>query len=417
MTCVLRFRMGHFAVALALAAACAYFTLELCRPDVLLVGTVTIDVMDDGSRPAGGAVSYAAAALRAYGLRACVVTVAGSDADLSVFEGHELHVVPAASTLTFEHTYTWFGGTPAGLFPLGPAAHHDVAGHQRKLRVTASPNITLSRAHVPRHCQRARTIILGPLTQQELDARSFLEYDGLWDQLSRGRQHIALMAQGFQRRLASDGRVLPLQTPSPQLLAGLGRWRRVSLFLSDVETDLWSEDWLGLVVAAAERVLITRGSQGATEYNETGVHAIDVVPVDKVRDTNGAGDTFATGYMVALARGLPDPAHHASWAASRAVMQAQSCKPQCAGDLIEGHVPHWQAGDRARAAVRAALHVARGLVDYTLRDGVAALLHLRALPRGALWRVFASAAGPAAGPAGVSDRGALDDPWDVGGSG
>lgn len=38
-----------------------------------------------------------------------LAAVAGPDADLSVFEGHELHVVPSDSTLTFEHTYTWFG--------------------------------------------------------------------------------------------------------------------------------------------------------------------------------------------------------------------------------------------------------------------------------------------------------------------
>ncbi|GIL71499.1 hypothetical protein Vretimale_2635 [Volvox reticuliferus] len=352
-------------IFVALLAFAAYMSLELSRPDLLLVGTVTIDVVDDGSRPAGGAVSYAAAAVRAYGIRACVVTVAGPDADLKVFDGHELHLVNAASTLTFEHTYTWFG-------------------HQRKLRVTANPNITLSRSHVPRHCQRARTVILGPLTQHELDASSFLEYDGLFDQLYRGRQHIGLMAQGFQRRLGPDGRVLPLQTPAPQLLAGLGRWRRVSLFLSDVETEPWSEDWLGLVVSSAERVIITRGSQGATEYNDTGVHAVDVVPVDKVRDTNGAGDTFATAYMLALSRGLRDPGHHAAWAASRAVMQAQSCKPQCAADLIEGHVPAWGAADRTKAALRGLVHVVRGAGSLLLRDGLAALIHLRQLQPGRL---------------------------------
>ena len=39
----------------------------------------------------------------------------GRDADLSVFKGHELHVVPSEKTLTFEHSYTWWGeclGTP-----------------------------------------------------------------------------------------------------------------------------------------------------------------------------------------------------------------------------------------------------------------------------------------------------------------
>lgn len=52
------------------------------------------------------------------------------------------------------------------------------AGYQRHLRVTANPNITLSRAHVPKHCQRARVVILGPLTLHDVDAASFLTFDG-----------------------------------------------------------------------------------------------------------------------------------------------------------------------------------------------------------------------------------------------
>ena len=57
----------------------------------------------------GGAIAYAAAVASAYGVKACVVTAAGPDADLAVFSGHELHVVPTNSTLTFEHSYTWWG--------------------------------------------------------------------------------------------------------------------------------------------------------------------------------------------------------------------------------------------------------------------------------------------------------------------
>lgn len=51
--------------------------------------------------------------------------------------------------------------------------------------------------------------------------------------------------------------------------------------------------------------------------------------VDAVADTNGAGDTFATAYMLALASGWRSPGGFANWAASRAVMRPQSCKPQC----------------------------------------------------------------------------------------
>lgn len=51
-------------------------------------------------------------------------------------------------------------------------------------------------------------------------------------------------------------------------------------------------------------------------------------------DTNGAGDTFATVYMLAAMRGDPSPGSTASWAASRAVLQPQTCKPRCAPQLI-----------------------------------------------------------------------------------
>ena len=65
----------------------------------------------------GGAIAYAAAVASAYGTKACVVTAAGPDADLAVFKGHELHVVPTNSTLTFEHSYTWWGEDCISLTP------------------------------------------------------------------------------------------------------------------------------------------------------------------------------------------------------------------------------------------------------------------------------------------------------------
>ena len=46
------------------------------------------------------------------------------------------------------------------------------------LRVTANPNITISRAHVPLKCQLARVVLLGPLTLHDVDAASFMRYAG-----------------------------------------------------------------------------------------------------------------------------------------------------------------------------------------------------------------------------------------------
>ena len=64
-------------------------------------------------------------------------------------------MVPSNATLTFEHTYTWWG-------------------NKRKLRVLAQPNVTLGWGHVPAHCRRARTILLGPLMPQDIDCKSFV---------------------------------------------------------------------------------------------------------------------------------------------------------------------------------------------------------------------------------------------------
>lgn len=51
-------------------------------------------------------------------------------------------------------------------------------GHSRRLRVTANPNITVSRAHVPWRCRFARVVLLGPLTLHDLDAASFAAPQG-----------------------------------------------------------------------------------------------------------------------------------------------------------------------------------------------------------------------------------------------
>jgi sugar/nucleoside kinase (ribokinase family) len=46
-----------------------------------------------------------------------------------------------------------------------------------------------------------------------------------------------------------------------------------------------------------------------------------------VKDTNGAGDTFATTYMLAMAVNDRQPGVTANWAASRAVAQPQVLFP------------------------------------------------------------------------------------------
>lgn len=91
-------------------------------------------------------------------------------------------------------------------------------GNARRLRVTAQPNVTLTMAHVPPRCRRARVMLLGPLMPADMDPASFLPASSG----GRGSHALALMAQGLQRSLDAGKKVVPLHQPSAQLLVS---WR------------------------------------------------------------------------------------------------------------------------------------------------------------------------------------------------
>eukprot|EP00210_Caulerpa_lentillifera_P009702 g9256.t2 len=276
------------------------------RPDILLVGNVTVDIVD-GTHTVGGAVSYAAAVLEGFGKRACVVTTAAADADLSIFQNHNIRIVPSKQTLTFAHTYTWWG-------------------HKRVLHVVKRPDVTLELHHIPILWRFAKTILIMPLLPSDVNSPQFLK----WSQYQKRilPQQIALAAQGYQRDTTPDGKVFAYASPHRLLMDSLGDG--VSIFLSDVESDPWSADELREVVESSDRVLVTRGEKGALELTKPNntLH-IPIIKVDKVADTNGAGDTFATAYMLALMDGKSNPGLEAAKAAARIITKPQSCKPWC----------------------------------------------------------------------------------------
>jgi len=50
---------------------------------------------------------------------------------------------------------------------------------------------------------------------------------------------------------------------------------------------------------------VTRGASGSVVVTAEALHAVEAFPVAKVVDTTGAGDQYAAGFMLALARGRP----------------------------------------------------------------------------------------------------------------
>lgn len=364
-------------VCVSTAAATLLFLSELWRPSLLLVGNVTVDLVD-GKKALGGAVAYAAAVASALRVKAYIVTAGGEDADLSVFKGHKVHLVKTADTLTFEHSYTWWG-------------------HRRKLKVTKQPDVVLTADHVPRWWRRARVVVLGPLTPQDMDCSSFLNlYSGSrMDRITGFQQQIGLFAQGLQRGLDA-GKVVPYKTPSPALVSALGP--SVSVFLSDVETDPWPQGNIKGLASKSARWLVTRGDQGAHEFSPDG--NITHLPAVKTSalDTNGAGDTFGTAYMMALAVRDARPGHTANWAASRAVLKPQACKPHCVTDSIRDDMPWgrlkaWVAS--RSVAVRSAAHEA--LHAHLTGNNSGTATASKAMPGGltssaaAVWKTSSSA--------------------------
>ena len=242
-------------------------------PQIVVVGALTEDRFGDETRP-GGAVLYAARALEALGIRAHLL--------LSAPGGHE-----ALALGRNEHMYVAAGA--------GSRFAHDVTGGERRLRVLSRPDRPLDASDIPDPWADPEVLILGPLLPDDIDAASFTE---------RSIPRIALLAQGLQRRVASDGAITPLDEPSPALLAACDA--RTSVFLSREEVAPWPDGALDDLAAACARVVVTRGARGADVYRagEEPLHvaAVRANPVD----TTGAGDAFAASFAAALACGAGD---------------------------------------------------------------------------------------------------------------
>lgn len=247
----------------------------------LIVGPLSVDLID-GARLPGGAVSYAARAAEALGGTLRILTVAGPEAggdDTAALDGHEVELVRAEATLTLEHEF-------------------DAAG-RRSMRVVAAPGRSLTADDLPeawRDGPPPSLLMLAPLLAGDVDVASFASI--------APREAIALLGQGMQREQGDDGALTHADGPAEELLAAcevVG-----TLFLSAHETELWPSDALERVVGLLPTTVITRGADGADVLHAGGTCHIEAVPA-RIVDTTGAGDVFATTYMIGAMSGVARP--------------------------------------------------------------------------------------------------------------
>ncbi len=279
-------------------------TDPLSPEPVLLVGAVTWDVVD-GERVPGGAVTYAARAATALGVRAYVLVAAGDDADLDAFAEHELAVVRLEQTMTLEHRFE------AGI---------------RHQRVLSRPHRGLHPSDIPSDWPKPRTMVLGTLLPDDIDAPAFLDL---------AADETALIAQGMQRRVAADGTIEELDAPS-EALRDAAR-SSVTLCLSSDETDRWPEGAVADLAGRSRRVVRTLGAAGAEIQTRDGdgdrTLRVPALPATVV-DTTGAGDVFATALILAVRAG-EDVAGRLAAACAAACVERRASAPLPARTELE----------------------------------------------------------------------------------
>ena len=242
-------------------------------PQIVVVGAVTEDRFGSATRP-GGSAPYVARALEALGIRARVLTSTSPGADLEALAPHEHTYVSRKARLAFAH---------------------DVDGEERRLRVLSRPERPLGPSDLPASWRDTDTLILAPLLPDDIGIESFAALPA---------SRITLVAQGLQRRVASDQAVTLVDGPAPALLAACDE--RTSVFLSGEEVAPWPRGAVEDLARSCARVVVTRGAEGADVYGVGAeVLRVPAAPAAPV-DTTGAGDAFAAAFTAALTCGASD---------------------------------------------------------------------------------------------------------------
>ncbi|MFN8378639.1 MAG: PfkB family carbohydrate kinase [Anaerolineae bacterium] len=233
-------------------------------PDFLLIGHITADLTPRG-RIAGGAVSYAARTAHAFGLRVAVLTSAIPDdpvlEELRPYV-HELIVLPAAETTTYENIYT-------------------EQGRVQYVRGVAAP---IEPADVPEHFRKAPLVYLGPIAGDTNPAIAALFPPESW---------VLLTLQGWLRRWEADGRVHFKHWFDAEALKHID----IVVFSEEdiVEAPQMEEEYRG----AVEHLYVTRAEKGGTHYVNGASVNYQARPRTLVNPT-GAGDIFASSLLASL---------------------------------------------------------------------------------------------------------------------
>jgi len=227
------------------------------------VGHVTNDRLPQGLYP-GGSALYAALAAASMGASARIVTSFGRDfigSDLLRSAGIHLDASASDQTTTFEAVDS---------------------GGARTWRVLCKAS------SIATPVEQADIVFVCPV---------LAEVEPVCLRASPGTI-VAAGLQGWLRVLGTDGLVEPREPKDLSFLRGC-----TALFCSDEDLAGNAARVLPVLLGLAKIVVVTEGLRGAVLYLDGHPHRVHAFPTLAAVDPTGAGDTFATCFILALASG------------------------------------------------------------------------------------------------------------------
>jgi sugar/nucleoside kinase (ribokinase family) len=234
----------------------------VAAPDFVVAGHFVRDITPGGWE-LGGTVTFAAVQAHRLGMRVGVVTRTAGDLELaSRMPFAEIIDAGSPATTSFENVYD--------------------DGH-RKQRVEARGE-PLRAADVPQAWRSAPIALVGPVLGE-----APADFAAVFDEASL----VGVSAQGWLRELDDEGHVRKSDWKGEPF------WRGADVvFVSDEDLD-GDEAALARWCADVPVVVMTRSRRGARVWSEGAWRDIDAFPRHEV-DPTGAGDTFATAFLIRL---------------------------------------------------------------------------------------------------------------------
>ncbi|MCP4142368.1 MAG: ribokinase [Chloroflexi bacterium] len=231
--------------------------------DYLVIGHFSKDLNPEGSR-IGGTAAYAALTARALGLRVGIVSSFNEkDISMDAFADIPIITSPSEKTTTFSNFER-------------PDGREQIL-HEQAAQIDFE--------QVPDIWRRTAIIHLAPIAQE------------IKPQLPKDFSPalLGLTPQGWLRNWDEEGRVM--RGKWSQAEASLKQASAAVLSIEDVEDD---EELIEAFSLASRVLALTEGSEGVRLYWNHDLRRFPASQQEKIVDTTGAGDIFATAFFIRL---------------------------------------------------------------------------------------------------------------------